>query len=202
MPQDRAADVQIAFARAQHLKHGINASEWFAQNEGLPCRIYRHYIDADIALMSKMGFDYVRLSIDAVPLDNVFAGQGRTSNHDFLPRLDKAVDTMLGEGLAVIIDVHPRTTTSSECAVTTRLWSASHALAQVGGALCQPRSGAVFFEILNEPEINDPYRWDGIQARVAAAIRSRRRTTPLLRRARCWSDVGICWRSSRWPTAM
>ena len=26
---DRAADVQTAFARAQHLKHGINASGWF-----------------------------------------------------------------------------------------------------------------------------------------------------------------------------
>ncbi len=30
--QDRAADVQTAFARAQHLKHGINASGWFAQS--------------------------------------------------------------------------------------------------------------------------------------------------------------------------
>jgi aryl-phospho-beta-D-glucosidase BglC (GH1 family) len=29
----------------------------------------------------------------------------------------------------------------------------------------------VFFEILNEPEVNDAYRWAGIQARVAAAIR-------------------------------
>ena len=48
----------------------------------------------------------------------------------------------------------------------------------------------VFFEIMNEPEVNDPYRWAGIQARVAAAIREvapknthhrhRRRTTPTL----------------------
>ena len=29
----------------------------------------------------------------------------------------------------------------------------------------------MFFEILNEPEVNDAYRWVGIQARVAAAIR-------------------------------
>jgi aryl-phospho-beta-D-glucosidase BglC (GH1 family) len=29
----------------------------------------------------------------------------------------------------------------------------------------------VFFEILNEPEVNDPYRWTGIQASLAAAIR-------------------------------
>jgi aryl-phospho-beta-D-glucosidase BglC (GH1 family) len=29
----------------------------------------------------------------------------------------------------------------------------------------------VFFEILNEPEVSDPYRWAGIQAHVAEAIR-------------------------------
>ena len=32
--QDRSADLKIAFARAQHLRHGINASGWFAQNPG------------------------------------------------------------------------------------------------------------------------------------------------------------------------
>ena len=30
--QDRAAGLQTAFARARHLQHGINASEWFAQS--------------------------------------------------------------------------------------------------------------------------------------------------------------------------
>jgi len=30
--QDRSAGLQTAFARVQHLKHGINASEWFAQS--------------------------------------------------------------------------------------------------------------------------------------------------------------------------
>jgi endoglucanase len=30
--QDRAAELQNAFHRAQHLKRGINASEWFAQS--------------------------------------------------------------------------------------------------------------------------------------------------------------------------
>ncbi len=30
--QDRSAELQTAFARARHLEHGINASEWFAQS--------------------------------------------------------------------------------------------------------------------------------------------------------------------------
>jgi hypothetical protein len=44
-------------------------------------------------------------------------------------------------------------------------------VAAAGGALCDARRGAGVFEILNEPEVNDPYRWAGIQARVAGAIR-------------------------------
>jgi hypothetical protein len=30
--QDRAASLRTAFARAEHLKRGINASQWFAQS--------------------------------------------------------------------------------------------------------------------------------------------------------------------------
>ena len=68
--QGRAAGSQIAFARAQHLRHGINASEWFAQSASdySAARTGRYTDDADIALMAKLGFDSVRLSIDATPL--------------------------------------------------------------------------------------------------------------------------------------
>ena len=65
-------DVQTAFARAQHLKHGINASHWFSQNasdySAAPHRHARPRRE-DIALMAKLGFDNVRLSIDPAPLE-------------------------------------------------------------------------------------------------------------------------------------
>ncbi len=69
--QDRAAGLQTAFARAQHLRHGINASEWFAQsaNDYSAARTNRYTDAQDIALMARLGFDHVRLSIDAVPLE-------------------------------------------------------------------------------------------------------------------------------------
>ena len=67
--QSRAAGVQMAFARAQHLRHGINASGWFAQAGDYSAAHTDRYTDAqDIALMAKLGFDHVRLSIDPVPL--------------------------------------------------------------------------------------------------------------------------------------
>ncbi len=99
--QDHAAGLQTAFARAQHLKHGINASEWFAQSSDYSAARTNRYTDAqDIALMARLGFDHVRLSIDAVPLEQLPLGR-EGLNADFLARLDRAVDTMLANGLAV-----------------------------------------------------------------------------------------------------
>jgi endoglucanase len=171
--QDRASGVQTAFARAQHLKHGINASMWFAQSarDYSAARTNSYTDDGDIALMAKLGFDNVRLSIDATPLEK--GPQGKDGlNDEFMARLDHAVDAMLAQGLAVQIDLHPEEPyklqlRSGDEGVgrMTMLWRklAAHY------ATRDPEK--VFFEIMNEPEVSDPYRWAGIQAEVAAAIR-------------------------------
>ena len=65
--------------------------------------------------MAKLGFDNVRLSIDPVPLERQ-PQNGEGFNAEFLGRLDHAVDTMLANGLAVQIDIHPERTTSAMCA--------------------------------------------------------------------------------------
>src|SRR5579884_4247387 len=63
--QPRSEASTIAFRRAQHLRHGINASEWFAQRASYSMDFLRTYTDAnDIRLMKQMGFDHVRMSID------------------------------------------------------------------------------------------------------------------------------------------
>ena len=106
--QDRSAGLQTAFARVQHLKHGINASEWFAQSASdySAARTNRYTDAGDIALMARLGFDNVRLSIDPVPLEQAPLDKDGF-NADFLGRLDKIVDTVLADGMAVQIDIHP-----------------------------------------------------------------------------------------------
>ena len=170
--QDDSTQVATAFSRAQHLRHGINASEWFAQSSDYSAARTGRYTDAgDIALMAKLGFDNVRLSIDPAPLEADPRGADGM-NAEFLARLDRAVDAMLANRLAVEIDIHPegpykqQVRTSNEAVDRfTTLWRrlAAHY------ATRDPEK--VFFEIMNEPEVSDPYRWAGIQARVAAAIR-------------------------------
>ena len=171
--QDRAADVQTAFARARHLRHGINASEWFAQSakDYSAARTDRYTDAGDIALMAKLGFDSVRLSIDPVPLEASMNHWGGP-NADFLARLDRAVDAMLANGLAVQIDIHPEEPYKQQLKNSkegvdrfTMLWR------KLAAHYADRDPEKVFFEIMNEPEVSDPYRWSGIQAAAAAAIR-------------------------------
>lgn len=172
--QDRGAEMQTAFARAQHLRHGINASEWFAQSadDYSAARTNRFTDDADIALMAKIGFDNVRVSIDPVPLEKPpLNSEGM--NADFLRRLDHAVDAMIADGMAVQIDIHPEPAykqmvknTNEGVERFTMLWR------KLAAHYATRNPDMVFFEIMNEPEVSDPYRWAGIQARAAAAIRA------------------------------
>src|SRR5580658_2046357 len=170
---DHAAELQTALIRAQHLKRGINASQWFAQSatDYSATRTGRYTDAADIALMAKLGFDNVRLSIDATPLEQDPRGADGL-NAEFMVRLDRALDTILADGMAVQVDLHPEEPykqgiRSSNTSVDrlVQLWR------RLAAHYANRDPERVFFEVMNEPEENDPYRWAGIQARVAAAIR-------------------------------
>ncbi|HUX43249.1 MAG TPA: cellulase family glycosylhydrolase [Terracidiphilus sp.] len=189
--QTRTAELQLAFARAQHLRHGINAAEWFAQsaNDYSAARTNRFTDSADIALMARLGFDNVRLSIDPVPLEQYPRGADGM-NDEFLGRLDKAVDTMIADGLAVQIDIHPEE--PFKTAVRTgnegvdrlvMLWR------RLAAHYATRNPEMVFFEIMNEPEVRDPYRWAGIQARVAAAIRESAPHNTIIATGPNYSDI-------------
>jgi aryl-phospho-beta-D-glucosidase BglC (GH1 family) len=79
---------------------------------------------------------------------------------------------MLAYGLTVQIDLHPEDNYMQQLRASndaverlTMLWR------RLAGHYASRDPERVFFEILNEPEVYDPYRWAGIQARLAAAIR-------------------------------
>ena len=185
--QDVAAQKKLAFARAQHLRHGINASIWFAQHA---YDYSAHYTDNettadDIATIARLGFDNVRVSIDATPLEQSFEGRG-----DFLARLDKAVDAILSNGLAVQIDLHPEPAYKQAVRNTgdgvdrlVALWR------RLAAHYADRDPERVFFEIMNEPEVTDGYRWAGIQTRVATAIREAAPKHTIIATGANWSDI-------------
>ena len=189
--QDRAAGLQTAQARAQHLRHGINASEWFAQSASdySAARTNRYTDDADIALMAKLGFDNVRLSIDPAPLElEPLDTEGL--NAEFTGRLDHAVDTMLANKLAVQIDIHPEPdyklrvrNNDADVERFTKLWR------KLAAHYATRNPNLVFFEIMNEPEVNDRTRWASIQARAAAAIREAAPQNTIIATGPNWSSI-------------
>jgi aryl-phospho-beta-D-glucosidase BglC (GH1 family) len=171
--QTHDASLKAAFTRAQHLKRGINVSHWFSQN----AQDYsaRHTDTEttleDIAIIAKLGFDNVRLSVDATPLEQSPRGADGL-NAEFMTRLDRALDTILADGMAVQVDLHPEEgykqgirTNNASVDRLVQLWR------RLAAHYANRDPERVFFEIMNEPEENDPYRWAGMQARVAAAIR-------------------------------
>ena len=164
----------IAQRHTQHLRHGINLSEWFAQvydQKGYTKEHFEGWTTAqDIALIKAMGFDHVRLSVNPQPMFR--RGQADRIPEDYLGYLDSAVQMILGHGLAVIIDVHPESDFKQKLATDD---SFVEQFADYWRALARHYSSTnpdfVSFEVLNEPEFHDRFRWQGVQAKLAVAIR-------------------------------
>jgi endoglucanase len=167
-------DTSLAFRRAEHLRHGINLSHWYAQvfdPKGYTKEHFDTYDTAqDMALIKAMGFDHVRFTLNCEPMFR--RGQADRIPIEYLAMVDGAVKMILDQGLAVIIDIHPesdlKAKLAADDAAVEQFEDFWRALAKHYSAL-DPEE--VFFEVLNEPEFRDRYRWAGVQARLARAIR-------------------------------
>lgn len=159
--------------RLNNLRHGINTSHWFAQVYDPIGYKKDHFqmwtTDSDIALIKSMGFDHIRVSVNPQPMF--------VHNHadeipaEYLGYLDDAVKMILDHDLAVVIDIHPESDFKAQLSHDEFVEQFSdfwRALARHYEKLDPDR---VFFEILNEPEMQDRYRWYGVQAKLASAIR-------------------------------
>ena len=187
------APTGIAFERAQHLRHGINTSMWFAQAGDYSVqRLQTYTTPDDIALIAKMGFDHCRLSVDGDQLMTWFYTE-RDVHHStgFMDELDRVVKTMFDDHLSVIIDIHPTSQFKAELFQGSsgvgnfvELWRALAA----HFAPVDPEH--IFFEIMNEPEQNDPWRWQGIQATVVDAIRQAAPANTIIASGAHWSGLG------------
>lgn len=191
LSQAQESHSSLAHKRASHLQHGINASIWFAQSpRNYSVERLRSFTTVeDIELMQKMGFDHVRLSIDAEPLAVAFQ-QGEQSA-PFLHELDRVVKAMLEHHLAVIVDVHPESDYKARLRTGddgvqrfALLWQ------QLARHFSQSDPELVFFEIMNECEQEDPYRWQGIQSFVANQIRAIAPKHTLIASGARWDGLG------------
>ena len=165
-----AVDDNTAFRREAMLQRGINLSAWFAITNDLSQQHAETYITpADLRLIHDSGLSFVRIGIDPTPL--LQNGLRSTETANLLSRIDLGVNEALQAGLAVEICVFPnddykrQLDTQKGVDNFLMLWRflAQHFAARDADHL--------ILELMNEPEVNDSYRWMGIQASVVDAIR-------------------------------
>jgi aryl-phospho-beta-D-glucosidase BglC (GH1 family) len=182
----------VAQRRAARLRHGINLSEWFAQvydPKGYTKEHFEAWTTADdIALIKSMGFDHVRLSVNPQPMMRHNIADELPP--EYLGYLDSAVKMILDQGLAVIIDMHPD---SDFKAKLVQHDDFVEQFSDFWRAIARHYSGydpeMVFFEVLNEPEFHDRYRWAGVQAKLATAIREGAPQHTIIAAGANYSDV-------------
>src|SRR6266436_1971715 len=179
----------VPASRFARLRHGINLSHWFAQsNDYSKAHLDSHTTAEDIALIRKIGFDHVRLTLEPAPLFN--ADDPSRLKADYLNYLDHALDMILAQGLAVIVDIHPSdefkkklNSNDSQIEAFGKFW---RALAQ---HLSTRDSERVFLEVINEPMVEDGYRWFGMQGKLISAIRAGAPQHTIIASGHRWSGL-------------
>ena len=187
--QTNEKSVNLA-ARFARLRRGINLSHWFSQAANyIKPHLDTHTTAQDIALIKSMGFDHVRFPIEPAPL---LANTPDPSilNTTYLGYVDSALDMILATGLAVVIDIHPSDEFKLRMARDERsieafgkFWSAfaSH--------LAKRDPESVFLEVINEPMVEDAYRWYGIQGKLISAIRAGAPNHTIIAAGHRWSGL-------------
>ena len=181
----------VPSSRVAHLRHGINLSAWFAQVHDPKGYTKDHFeswtTSADIALIKSAGFDHVRLSVNPQPIMDAAYRHG--GSEEYLGYLDAAMKMILDAGLAVELDMHPDSDLKQRLAkeddFVERFADFWRMIAKHYASYDSER---VFFEIMNEPEMHDAYRWYGVETKLAAAIRQSAPTNTILAAGAKWDD--------------
>jgi aryl-phospho-beta-D-glucosidase BglC (GH1 family) len=137
--------------------------------------------------MRTLGFDHVRLSVDPA----IFDCRKPWNECERVQALDAVVAKTLSESLSIIIDVHPdsqfkrQLSTENFAAERFRLlWKS------IAEHFASSDPERVLFEILNEPELRDHYRWSGIEERIIAEIRHDAPKHTIIVAGAQYSDIG------------
>ena len=180
----------VPSSRLAHLRHGVNLSEWFAQVWDPKSYTKEHFENwttaSDIALLKSAGFDHVRLSVNPQPMMDAARRQGGTA--EYFGYLDAAVKMILDAGLAVELDIHPDSDFKARLKDDDFVERFADFWRMFAQHYSSWDSDRVFFEILNEPEMRDSYRWYGVEAKLAAAIRQGAPAHTILAAGARWDD--------------
>ena len=185
----QAQSSSVPSSRWAHLQHGVNLSAWFAQvydPKGYTKEHFESWTNsADIALIKSAGFDHVRLSVNPQP---IIDASRRGESEQYFGSLDAAMKMIMDAGLAVELDMHPDSDFKERLNQNDFVERFADFWRTVAKRYSSYDPERVFFEILNEPEMHDPYRWYGVETKLAAAIRQAAPANTILAPGASWDD--------------
>jgi aryl-phospho-beta-D-glucosidase BglC (GH1 family) len=180
-------------ARAARLARGVNLSHWFAGAYGDAPRLD---VDSgfttveDLRKIRALGFRHVRLPVAPEPMCH--ESDPERIEGPALDALDRALDAIAAESLAVIIDLHPaqggpfkKRLADDDAHVRTvaRFWRA------LARHLATRDPEMVFLEVMNESEVKDRARWSAVQRTLLAAMREGAPGHTLIATGARWGSV-------------
>jgi aryl-phospho-beta-D-glucosidase BglC (GH1 family) len=182
-----------AQARAAGLGPGINISHWMAQtmvgNYG-PAHLDGWFQESDAELISRMGFGHVRLTLEGTILWKPDSGAPTQLESYGRERLKKALDMLLGQGLKVIVDIHPTSEFKKAIWETREGTQAFAAFWRLLARELKDRDpDQVLFEVLNEPECPDAERWRDVQAAAVIGIRQASKEHTIIVTGHEWGGI-------------
>lgn len=183
-PQDDSNEVPPSLLRK--LTQGVNITRWFCYlNDADQEKHFQTYFKSqDYANLKQLGIRYVRLCISPdVILD------GDTIRPKALAAIDKAVDELMGQGLAVIWDLHDNgqmklDDPSNDNSRFLNFWIniAEH----YKGA----HENNMVFELVNEPVfLQNPEKWFLLQRATVKAVRAVDRSRTIMVSSNSWSGI-------------
>jgi len=162
---------------------------WYAQaSDYSAARLTTYTTAEDFRLVKSLGFDHARLSINPEPL--MANGQPEELDPAAIARLDKTVAEITAAGLIVILDIHP------EMPYVESLGQGNDSVARFlafwksfAAHYARTDPAMVYFEVLNEPHMEDSYRWAGIQSKAVTAIRAAAPRHTIIATGNHWGGV-------------
>ena len=137
--------------------------------------------------------DHVRLSISATPLEQYPRGADDLAIAGSSPLLDSALDTILADGMAVQVDLHPEEPYQAGNSHQQHIGGSASCSCSATYALRIITPMRMPTRFLRDHERAEGIRWAGVAARVAAAVEAAPHHTDD-RRASC-STLSICSRN-------
>lgn len=181
----------IKTLNAFDISKGVNIASWLSTPKYSGAQRAAFFQEADVRLLSQLGFDHVRLCVDEAVLWEENGQKIRSYGFDLL---HNAIQWCSKYNMRALVDMHitrnhrftlaenPLFTDPNEPAKFVKLWE------EMSDELSGYPNSLVAYELLNEPCSGDPENWNRVAALAIAAIRKKESDRTII--------VGVCTTNS------